>query len=65
MPAVLRLRELPVAWITKAQYTTARIMERSKEIRIRITSAVPIHCYVLTREGRQEFKKLTDQLIKR
>ena len=65
MPAILRLDELPMEWIVKEQYTTARLLEMNSSKNILIESANPIRCYVLTSRGREDFKKISQSLVNR
>jgi hypothetical protein len=65
MPAILRLDELPMEWIVKEQYTTARLLEMNSSNNIFIESATPIQCYVLTTYGRDNFKKISQSLVNR
>ena len=64
MPAILRLDELPISWITKAQYRAAQVIAFNAEERIH-TDADASSAYVLTSAGLQTHKKITPGLVKR
>ena len=64
MPAILRLDELPIGWITKAQYRAAQVIAFNAEERIH-TDADASSSYVLTSEGLQTYKKITPGLVKK
>ena len=64
MPAILRLDELPISWITKAQYKAAQVIAFNAEERIH-TDADASSAYVLTSEGLQTYGKITPRLVKK
>ena len=64
MPAILRLDELPMGWITKAQYKAAQVIAFNAEERIH-TDADASSAYVLTSEGLQTYGKITPGLVKK
>jgi len=64
MPALLRLDELPIQWIAKAQYRAARVIAFNADERI-YTDEDTSSTYVLTSEGLQTYQKITPGLVKR
>ena len=64
MPALLRLNELPIQWIAKAQYKAAQAIAFNADERI-YTDADASSAYVLTSAGLQTYKKITPGLVKR
>ena len=64
MPAILRLDELPIKWIAKAQYRAAQVIAFNADERI-YTDEDTSSAYVLTSEGLQTYKKITPGLVKK
>jgi len=64
MPAILRLDELPIKWIAKAQYRAAQVIAFNADKRI-YTDEDTSSTYVLTSEGLQTYKKITPGLVKK
>ena len=64
MPSILRLDELPIKWIAKAQYKAAQAIVFNADERI-YTDEDTSSAYVLTSEGLQTYKKITPGLVKK
>ena len=64
MPAILRLDELPIKWIAKAQYKAAQAIVFNADERM-YTDADASSAYVLTSEGLQTYGKITPGLVKK
>jgi len=64
MPTILRLDELPIKWIAKAQYKAAQSIAFNADELI-YTDADASSAYVLTSAGLQTYKKITQGLVKR